>query len=72
MKRILLSAIFLIANISVLFAQGPFGCNGGDIDSGDCPIDNWVIVFAALSVIVATAYLYKKQQKEIRARFLNN
>lgn len=71
MKKIFLSVIFLIANISVLFAQGSFGCNGGDIDGGDCPIDSWVIVFAALAVIAATTYLYKKQQKQIRAGLHN-
>lgn len=66
MKKILLLVIFFITNVSVIFAQGSFSCNGGDLDAGDCPIDTWVIVFAAFAVVITTIYLYKKQQKEIR------
>lgn len=64
MKKLLLLAILFSANVSALFAQGlPAG--GCDVDPSACPIDTWVIDFAALSLIATTIYLHKRQTKAV-------
>jgi len=57
-KRIVLTSLFLIANVAVLFAQGALPCNDGDIDAA-CPIDSWVIVMAAGALLFTILHLYR-------------
>jgi hypothetical protein len=64
-KKILLLAILFSAGVSAVFADGPTPPAGGcDIDQ-TCPIDTWIIAFAALSLIATTIYLYKRQTKAV-------
>lgn len=66
-KRITLILVFLIAGTVPLFAQllGDPGlpCDGADIDGG-CPLDTWIIILAAVALILTTLYLYRKQRTE--------
>ncbi|HEY9534381.1 MAG TPA: hypothetical protein VIQ77_07575, partial [Mucilaginibacter sp.] len=60
-KKILLSLLFL-SNTFMLFAQGP-GAPGGDgggcaDPDANCPLDTWIIAFAAFALIGTTIYLY--------------
>ena len=57
-KRIVLTPLFLIANIAVLFAQGALPCNDGDIDAA-CPLDTWVVVLAAGAMLFTILHLYR-------------
>jgi hypothetical protein len=60
-KRIVLTLLFLIANVAVLFAQGALPCNDGDIDE-NCPLDTWVIVLAAGALLFTVLHLYRTQK----------
>jgi hypothetical protein len=60
-KRLILTSLFLIANIVTLFAQGTPACGGADIDDTPCPIDSWVVVFAAGVLIVTLLHLQRKK-----------
>jgi len=62
-KRIVLTSLFLIANVAVLFAQGALPCNDGDIDAA-CPIDSWVIVLAAGALLLTILHLYRARKAE--------
>lgn len=81
MKKLFLSTFLFFANIAILFADDPGGgtpsnpCGGSDIDGPtgtptDCPIDTWIMVFAALALIITILYLHKKQQNA--AKLCNN
>jgi len=61
MKKIFLLAILFLANVLPLFADDP-GSTPCDPDLG-CPIDTWVVVFAAISLIITTIHLHKRQSK---------
>jgi len=61
MKKKFLLTFLLLSNTFVIFAQGPGGFPTDDPDCTDCPLDTWVIGFAAIALIVTTIYLYKKQ-----------
>jgi hypothetical protein len=61
-KRFLLTALFLIANIGLLFAQGELPCGDGDPDGVTCPIDSWVVVLVIGTLIFAVLQLHNKQK----------
>jgi len=65
-KRIVLTLLFLIANMAVLFAQGAMPCNDADID-GNCPLDSWVIVLAAGAMVFTILHLYRLRKAGISA-----
>jgi hypothetical protein len=65
-KRIVLTLLFLIANVAVLFAQGALPCNDGDIDAA-CPLDTWVIVLAAGALLFTIMHLYRVRKAESAA-----
>ncbi len=62
-KRIVLTSLFLIVNVAVLFAQGALPCNDGDIDAA-CPIDSWVVVLAAGALLLTILHLYRARKAE--------
>lgn len=64
MKKYLLLALLLLANAYTLFAQGPG--DPGCPDPDNCPIDTWVIAFAAVVLIITTVYLHKKQTSQVK------
>jgi hypothetical protein len=54
--------LLVVINISRLFAQG---CGPPDPDSGDigdCPLDTWVLVLAAIALIFVTIQLYNRRR----------
>lgn len=74
MKKYFLLVLLFMANAPLLFADDPGGglpCDGTDPDPGACPIDTWVVMFAAMVLILTTWYLYKKQ-KDAPPIALNN
>ncbi|WP_214072203.1 hypothetical protein [Mucilaginibacter sp. dw_454] len=66
-RKFLLTILFLFSAVT-LFAQiGTPTCGtDGDIDDGPCPIDTWVVFFAALALIITTVHLYKKQTNAVK------
>ena len=62
MKKTFLLTILLLANTFALFADDP-GTPPCDPDQVTCPIDTWVIVFAAAVLIITTIRLHKRQTK---------
>jgi hypothetical protein len=59
-KRAILITVLLFANIVSVFAQGDLPCNDGDPDGIACPIDTWVVLFAAIALIFTVIHLQKK------------
>jgi hypothetical protein len=61
-KKIILSFVLTIACINTLFAQGgdpgPPPC---DADQ-PCPIDTWIVLFAAAALVVTIIHLHRKQK----------
>jgi hypothetical protein len=64
---LLILMLVLIFSPAICFAQtdpdNP--CDGTD-PFADCPIDNWVIAFFAIALLLATLYLYNKQKESAR------
>jgi hypothetical protein len=60
-KRVILTSLFLPVNIAALFAQGAPPCDTGDPDL-NCPIDTWVVLFAALALIITVIHLHRKDK----------
>lgn len=66
--KIFFSALLLLMfNTMLLYAQTTtdpgLPCSGNDIDTGNCPLDTWVLVLALATVIFATFYLSRKQSR---------
>lgn len=59
-KSVILTLLFLLTNIVNLFAQGDLPCNDGDPDGVSCPIDTWVVLFAAFALILTVIHLHRK------------
>ncbi|MFD2864716.1 hypothetical protein [Mucilaginibacter antarcticus] len=59
-KGLQITLFFLLINITNLFAQGPAPCNDGDPDL-NCPIDTWVVAFAAIVLIITLLHLQNKK-----------
>ncbi|MES2809850.1 MAG: hypothetical protein V4619_14565 [Bacteroidota bacterium] len=61
-KRTILTSLLLLANIVTLFAQGSLPCNDGDPDGVACPIDTWVVAFAAIALIFTVLHLRGREK----------
>jgi hypothetical protein len=78
MKKIFfLSLLFVLLTPVILFAQGlgpgDFPCSPsgviGDPDGVTCPLDSWVILFAAGTLIITTLYLRRKKSAALQLSY---
>jgi len=53
--------LLLMLNVAVVCAQITNNCDGTDPDLS-CPLDTWVFFLAGVTIIFATARLYRKQK----------
>ncbi|MDF2431612.1 MAG: hypothetical protein JWP44_1243 [Mucilaginibacter sp.] len=59
--------VLLVFDAAFLYAQTTtdpgLPCAGNDVDTGNCPLDTWVIALALAAVIFATFHLSRKQSR---------
>jgi len=63
MKIFFGTLLLLMLTTATLFAQVDNPCTGDDPD-GNCPLDSWVIVFAAVALVLAALHLHRKQSAQ--------
>jgi len=55
--------LLLLTNVALIYAQDPGEpCSGNDPDNANCPIDNWVVLLALVSIVIAVRYLNNKRK----------